>query len=100
MDGLNNHGGQGVTDFSVSPGVAPYSVAAFVPEKKGRPASVKLYRFPNVDVPVATKSFYKAQDVTLNWSPNGSALIVQTSTDLDTSGKSYYGETGLYFMQR
>ena len=36
----------------------------------------------------------------MNWSPNGSALIIETSTDVDTSGKSYYGETGLYFLQR
>ena len=37
--------------------------------------------------------------VDMKWSPDGSALIVQTSTDVDTSGKSYYGETGLYFLQ-
>ncbi|CAI5744114.1 unnamed protein product [Peronospora destructor] len=89
-----------VANFSVAPGSAPYKVALFVPEKKGKPASVKIFQFPNnLDVPTATKSFYKAQDVTLKWSPTGSALIVETRTDIDTSGKSYYGETGLFFLQ-
>lgn len=83
----------------MAPGVAPYKVALFVPEKKGKPASVKIYQFPGVETVVASKSFYKAQDVTMKWSPNGSSLIIQTSTDVDTSGKSYYGETGLFFLQ-
>ncbi|CAH0480102.1 unnamed protein product [Peronospora belbahrii] len=89
-----------VANFSVAPGSAPYKMALFVPEKKGKPASVKIFQFPsNLEVPTATKSFYKAQDVTLKWSPTGSALIVETRTDVDTSGKSYYGETGLFFLQ-
>ncbi|CEG42641.1 eukaryotic translation initiation factor 2a [Plasmopara halstedii] len=89
-----------VANFSVAPGSVPYKIAVFVPEKKGKPASVKIYQFPNqLDVPTATKSFYKAQDVSLKWSPTGSALIVETRTDIDTSGKSYYGETGLFFLQ-
>lgn len=83
----------------MAPGVAPYKVALFVPEKKGKPASVKIYQFPGVETIVASKSFYKAQDVIMKWSPNGSSLIIQTSTDVDTSGKSYYGETGLFFLQ-
>lgn len=91
--------GQNVANFSVAPGSAPYKVALFVPEKKGKPASVKIYQFGSLDVPIATKSFYKAQDVTLKWSPTGSALIIETRTDIDTSGKSYYGETGLFFLQ-
>ncbi|GMF12945.1 unnamed protein product [Phytophthora lilii] len=91
---------QNVANFSVAPGSAPYKVALFVPEKKGKPASVKVYQFPNsLDIPPATKSFYKAQDVSLKWSPTGSALIIETRTDIDTSGKSYYGETGLFFLQ-
>ena len=90
---------QNVANFSVAPGSAPYKVALFVPEKKGKPASVKIFQFTNLDVPTATKSFYKAQDVTFKWSPTGSALVIETRTDIDTSGKSYYGETGLFFLQ-
>lgn len=70
-----------------------------MPEKKGKPASVKVYQFPGLETVVASKSFYKAQDVTMKWSPNGSSLVIETRTDVDTTGKSYYGETGLFFLQ-
>ncbi|KAF1322201.1 Eukaryotic translation initiation factor 2a, partial [Globisporangium splendens] len=87
------------TNFSVAPGSAPYKIALFVPEKKGKPASVKVYHFPGLETVVASKSFYKAQEVNMKWSPNGSALVIETRTDVDTTGKSYYGETGLFFLQ-
>ncbi|RHY32524.1 hypothetical protein DYB32_002489, partial [Aphanomyces invadans] len=79
----------------------PYKIALFVPEKKGKPASVRIFPFPPnaTQSHVAFKSFYKAQEVKMKWSPNGSALIIETSTDVDTSGKSYYGETNLFFVQ-
>ncbi|CAI5722444.1 unnamed protein product [Hyaloperonospora brassicae] len=32
------------------------------PQKKGKPASVTIFQFTNLDVSTATKSFYKAQD--------------------------------------
>lgn len=89
----------GVSGFSVAPGQAPYHLSAFTGEKNGRPANVKIYAFPNLKTPTASKSFFKAQEVNMKWSPHGNGLVVETSTDLDTSGKSYYGETGLYFMQ-
>lgn len=90
---------QNTANFSVAPGSAPYKIAAFVPEKKGKPASVRVYQFPGLETVVAHKSFFKAQDVTMKWSPTGSALIIETRTDVDTTGKSYYGETGLFFLQ-
>lgn len=70
-----------------------------MPEKKGKPASVKVFQFPGLASVVAQKSFFKAQDVTMKWSPTGSALIIETRTDVDTTGKSYYGETGLFFLE-
>ncbi|RHZ33242.1 hypothetical protein DYB37_012992, partial [Aphanomyces astaci] len=87
--------------FSVAPGGLPYKIAVFVPEKKGKPASVRIFPFPPnaAQSHVAFKSFYKAQDVKMKWAPNGSALIIETSTDVDTSGKSYYGETNLFYVQ-
>lgn len=83
----------------MAPGSAPYKIAAFVPEKKGKPASVRVYQFPGLETVVAHKSFFKAQEVTMKWSPTGAALIIETRTDVDTTGKSYYGETGLFFLQ-
>ena len=31
------------------------------------------------------------------WSPAGDALLIHTHTEVDKTGKSYYGETGLFF---
>ena len=30
--------------------------------------------------------------------PNGTALLIHTHTEVDKTGKSYYGETGLFHM--
>lgn len=83
----------------MAPGSAPYKIAMFVPEKKGKPASVKVFQFPGLETVVAQKSFYKAQEVVMKWSPTGSSLIIETRTDVDTTGKSYYGESKLFFLQ-
>jgi hypothetical protein len=32
------------------------------------------------------------------WNSTGSALLASLSTDVDATGRSYYGETGLYFL--
>uniref|UniRef100_A0A7S3D217 Translation initiation factor beta propellor-like domain-containing protein n=1 Tax=Palpitomonas bilix TaxID=652834 RepID=A0A7S3D217_9EUKA len=38
---------------------------------------------------------------TMKWGGKGStaALLVKTSTDVDKTGKSYYGESGIYYMK-
>jgi uncharacterized protein with WD repeat len=54
---------QGILDFSVAPGPAPYKIATFVPENKGKPAAVALHHFPELEVVVSAKSFFKAQEV-------------------------------------
>ena len=41
---------------------------------------------------------YRAQEAHLRWSPNGQAVLIHTHTDVDTSGVSYYGSTGLYLV--
>jgi uncharacterized protein with WD repeat len=38
-----------------------FKLTAFVPEKKGVPAAVRIYTYPNVGTVVAQKSFYRAQ---------------------------------------
>lgn len=95
----------GVKLFAASPTTtAPYAAALFVPEVKGKPAQVKIFAFPPPpggppDGLVVAKSFFRAQDVTLRWSPGGHGVLVQTHTDVDATGGSYYGGTGLYLMQ-
>ena len=70
--------------------------------QKGRPAQVKVYQFPfpdESDGQTCAKSFYRAQDCKLTWSPHGHGVLVQTHTDVDATGGSYYGGTSLYLMQ-
>lgn len=84
-------------NFQISPGKNP-SVAVFVPEKSGKPASVLIYNIPNFNQPVCFKNFFKAERCSLKWNSLGTALLALASTDHDTSNKSYYGETNLYLL--
>jgi len=88
---------EGVADFALPPGKSS-SVAIFVPEKKGQPASVKVYTIPNFNSPISQKSFYKGDKVQLKWNNAGTALIVLAQTETDKSNQSYYGETTLYLL--
>ncbi|KAI4221312.1 MAG: hypothetical protein L6R36_006996 [Xanthoria steineri] len=88
---------EGVSDFAVSPG-KNHSIAVFVPERKGQPAAVKVYNVPQFDGPVSQKNFFKGDKVQLKWNNEGTTLIVLAQTEVDKSGKSYYGETTLYLL--
>lgn len=89
----------GITAMAVSPSPAlPIKVAMFTPEAKGRPGNVRISQFPPLASASASKSFFEAQDVTLDWAPDGSAVLISTSTDVDATGASYYGSTGLYLL--
>ena len=65
-------------------------MAAFVPEQKGGPATARKGRqfpFPDdSDGQTCAKSFYRAQDCKLAWSPHGHGVLVQTHTDVDATG--------------
>ncbi|MCJ1432500.1 hypothetical protein MMC27_001857 [Xylographa pallens] len=88
---------EGVSDFAVSPG-ENHSIAVFVPERKGQPAAVKVFNVPNFDAPVSQKNFFKGDKVQMKWNDQGTSLIVLAQTEVDKSGKSYYGETTLYLL--
>ncbi|GAB5030602.1 eukaryotic translation initiation factor 2a [Nannochloropsis oceanica] len=91
--------GGGMGSIRLSPNAAaPHRVACFFPEVKGKPASVRIYQYPEFGVALTSKSFFKAQEAHLRWSPNGQAVLIHTHTDVDTSGVSYYGSTGLYLL--
>lgn len=53
---------------------------------------------PNFDVAVSQKNFFKGDKVQLKWNIEGTSLIVLAQTEVDKSGKSYYGETTLYLL--
>ena len=88
---------EGVSDFALSPGQT-HSVAVFVPERKGQPASVKVFNVPQFDQSVSQKTFYKGDKVQLKWNDEGTSVIVLAQTEVDKSNKSYYGETNMYIL--
>lgn len=88
---------EGVTDFAISPG-ENHSIAVFIPERKGQPAAVRVYNVPNFTMPASQKNFFKGDKVQLKWNDNGTSLIVLAQTEVDKTGKSYYGETNMYIL--
>lgn len=84
--------------FNVSPAVNTH-VAVYVQGSKGSPSMARLFKYPNVEgTPVASKSFSQADRVELIWNKKGNGLIILTSTDVDTTGNSYYGKQALHFL--
>jgi translation initiation factor 2A len=90
-----------IKHFAVAPAgpaVGKYYIATFIPELKGKPAGVYIYCYPDLTNVITSKHFFKAEEVKLNWSPIGNALIVQTHTSVDKTGESYYGESSIYML--
>lgn len=50
-----------------------------------------MYSIPNFNQALSNKTFYKADQVQLFWNDLGTNLLVLTQTDVDKTGKSYYG---------
>jgi translation initiation factor 2A len=65
---------------------------------QGQPAAVKVFLVPQFGSPVSQKTFFKGDKVQLKWNASGTSLIVLAQTDVDKTGKSYYGETTLYLL--
>eukprot|EP01068_Selenidium_serpulae_P003197 Selendium_serpulae@DN2937_c0_g1_i1.p1 len=106
-----------VQEFSVSPELANGSVniAVFTRPPKSRDSGSKAQR-KDGDAPKVTpsariinsnnlqkivnhKSFPRSEDCTFKWNSSGDALTAITSTDVDITGKSYYGNTFVHFMR-
>ncbi|KAG6827789.1 hypothetical protein H0H87_003622, partial [Tephrocybe sp. NHM501043] len=89
---------EGATSVALSPGLNP-SVAVFVAEKKGAPASIKIYGLLTLSgAPTCSKSFFKAHRCQIKWNTLGTQVLVLTQTEVDNTNKSYYGETGMYLL--
>lgn len=60
----------------------------------------RLFRYPNLEAnqPIASKSFFQADKVEMLWNQKGTGLLLLTSTDVDSTGVSYYGKQALHFM--
>ncbi|THH27182.1 hypothetical protein EUX98_g7014 [Antrodiella citrinella] len=89
---------EGATTMSLSPGLNP-SVAVFVAEKKGMPATVRIYSLTALaGAPMAQKTFFKADRSQIKWNTIGTQVLVLTQTEVDQNNKSYYGETGGFYL--
>lgn len=87
----------GIEDFSVSPGLNP-AVSVFAASHGGKPASIRVYKLPSLNHPVAQRTLFRAESVLAQWNKLGTALLVVAQTDVDSSNKSYYGESTLYLL--
>ncbi|EME28837.1 eukaryotic translation initiation factor-related protein [Galdieria sulphuraria] len=83
-------------NFAVSPVSNPCYVASFVPPKGNRPARIEVYKLSESS-PVLAKSMFRADSCQFLWNKNGTALMCWITSDSDSSGKSYYGESFLYY---
>uniref|UniRef100_A0A1A9WG89 Eukaryotic translation initiation factor 2A n=1 Tax=Glossina brevipalpis TaxID=37001 RepID=A0A1A9WG89_9MUSC len=86
--------------LSVGPGNSPPYVAFYTPGTKGAPSMCKLYKYPSLSQSqtVACKNFFNADRVEMLWNKRGSGLLLLTSTEVDKSGASYYGNQALHFL--
>lgn len=57
-----------------------------------------MFNVPQFLTPVSQKTFFKGDKVQLKWNEEGTSLIVLAQTEVDKTGKSYYGETTLYVL--
>ncbi|KXN82708.1 Eukaryotic translation initiation factor 2A [Leucoagaricus sp. SymC.cos] len=89
---------EGATSVTLSPGLNP-SIAVFIAEKKGQPASIKIYNLLGLGaLPTCQKTFFKADRAQVKWNTLGTQVLLLTQTEVDNSNKSYYGETVLYLL--
>ncbi|KAF8514706.1 eukaryotic translation initiation factor eIF2A-domain-containing protein [Hysterangium stoloniferum] len=89
---------EGCSSVTLSPGLNP-SIAAFVAEKKGAPAVIRIFGLLTLSSPpTSQKTFYKADRAQIKWNALGTQVLVLTQTEVDKTNKSYYGETGLYIL--
>ncbi|XP_065362419.1 eukaryotic translation initiation factor 2A [Calliphora vicina] len=86
--------------LSVGPGNSPPFIAIYTPGAKGAPSMCKLYKYPALgqNQTVACKSFFNADRVELIWNRRGTGLLLLTSTEVDKTGASYYGNQALHFL--
>lgn len=93
-------GGNRGAVVSLSPGACPPYVAVYTPGSKGCPSMCKLYKYPSLspNQAIACKSFFQADRVDLLWNKRGTGILLLTSTEVDKSGASYYGNQSLHFM--
>ncbi|KAJ3126807.1 hypothetical protein HK098_007101 [Nowakowskiella sp. JEL0407] len=85
-----------VSQYSLSQGQRPL-LAVFTKQSAKAPGALKLFDFTSHSL-LASKSFYKADSISFFWNFVGTSLLGLTKSDMDTTGKSYYGDTNLFLL--
>ncbi|KZS13027.1 Eukaryotic translation initiation factor 2A [Daphnia magna] len=102
MDSINqrSESTMKIADFSMSPLCAPYFFLCYIQGAKGQPSFAKLFKYPNLNASglVASKSFFQGDRVDMKWNKPGNCVLLMTSTDVDSTGASYYGKQTLHFL--
>ena len=87
-----------ITQFTISPNGA--LVAAFFPEAKGQPASLRIFDLTDRSArPRSSKSTFNAQTAKVIWNSSSTALLAIFSTDSDSTSSNYYGTSSLMFLR-
>eukprot|EP00871_Galdieria_phlegrea_P006002 jgi/Galph1/88/GphlegSOOS_G4783.1 len=85
--------------FVASPVSSPCYIGTFTPPRSSTPAKIAIWNASAKEnkEPIAVKSMFRADSVRFLWNKGGAALLSWVSSDSDSSGKSYYGESFLYY---
>ncbi|KAK9463803.1 eukaryotic translation initiation factor eIF2A-domain-containing protein [Lipomyces oligophaga] len=84
-----------ISSFAISPG-NNYYISTFVPDMKGKPAQVDVYNVLNLSRPLSSKKLFQADGAVMKWNNLGTSLLIWAQTEVDQTGKSYYGQSTLY----
>lgn len=90
----------GIIKFALSRGPAPYSIAAFL-SGPGKGSAVKLAMYDHPDQggkQLCFRSTFRADAVKFLWNSKGTACLAHVSTNIDSTGENYYGESFVTYM--
>ncbi|KAM9813122.1 eukaryotic translation initiation factor 2A isoform 1-T1 [Syngnathus typhle] len=76
---------QKIANFELSPGAHPSKVCVYVPGSKGAPSFVRLFQYPRLAEPgaaLASKSFFKADRVNMQWNNKDLPAGAQSRLDI------------------
>ncbi|CAN8075999.1 unnamed protein product [Agarophyton chilense] len=89
----------GISKFALSPGPAPYTIATFMPSLRGSPGKICIFKHPDEGgEELASRSAFNADSASFKWNSKGKAVLAMISTNIDNEGKSYYGNSEVFFM--
>ncbi|XP_047536402.1 eukaryotic translation initiation factor 2A [Vanessa atalanta] len=84
--------------FSISPSAAPnYYFSIFTLGKSGQPSFWRVFKYPQFDQAVVSRSSFQADKATFHWNRRGTNVFALTQTDVDKTGSSYYGKQALSY---